>query len=132
MSYAIKTDADWCIPPSGTFLQCHTHHDGCRLVHLAKWDIGQFRVAFMTDSVGESRHVGRLVHRFNSRCQELINSFATQLITHMKLIVRHFKYYIFKSLCTFVISFQDILIPYNHFRFIWYTTKTLEIRIEGQ
>ena len=30
------------------------HHDGCRLVHPAKWDIGQFRGAFMTDA--------RLVH----------------------------------------------------------------------
>ena len=47
------------------------HQDGCRLVHPAKWDIGQFWVAFMTDSVGESRHVGRSVYRFNSRCQEL-------------------------------------------------------------
>ena len=84
----------------------------------------------MTDSVGESRHVGPSVYRFNSRFQELTNSFLTQLITHMKLNVRHFKYHIFKSICTFVISFQDILIPYNHFRFIWYTTKALEIRIE--
>ena len=42
-------------------------------MHPVKWDIGQFRVAFMTDSVGESRHVGRSVYRFNSRCQELTN-----------------------------------------------------------
>ena len=82
------------------------HHDGCRLVHPTKWGIGQFWVAFMMDSVGESRHVGRSVYQFNSRCQELTNSFATQLITHMQLIVRHFKYHIFKSICTFVISFQ--------------------------
>ena len=26
------------------------HHDGCRLVHPAKWDIGQFRGAFVTDA----------------------------------------------------------------------------------
>ena len=25
------------------------HHDGCRLVHPAKWDIGQFRGTFVTD-----------------------------------------------------------------------------------
>ena len=24
LPYAIMTDADWCIPPSGTFLQSHT------------------------------------------------------------------------------------------------------------
>ena len=82
------------------------HHDGCRLMHLDNWDIGQFRGAFMTDLVGESRHVGRSIYRFNSRCQELTNSFTIQLITCMQLIVKHFKYHIFKSICTFVISFQ--------------------------
>ena len=116
----------------GHFFNIIHHHNGCQLVHPAKWDIGQFRVAFMTNSVGESRHVGHSVYRFNTRCQELTNSFINQLITHMQLIVRHFKYHILKFICTFVISFKDILIPYNHFRFIWYTTKTLEIRIEGQ
>ena len=116
----------------GHFFNAIHHHDGFRLVHSSKWDIGQFRGAFMMDSVGESLHVGHSVYRFNSRCQELINSFIIRLITHMQLIVKHFKYHIFKSICTFIISFQSILIPYNHFRFIWYTTKTLEIRIEGQ
>ena len=82
------------------------HHDGCRLVHPTKWGIGQFRVAFMTDSVGESHHVSRSVYRFNSRYQELTNSFTIRLITQMKLIVKHFNYHIFKSICTFVISFQ--------------------------
>ena len=86
MPYTIMTDADWCIPPSGT--------------------LDKFRVAFMTDSVGESSHVGRSVYRFNSRCQELTNSFIIRLITHMLLIVKHFKYHIFKSICTFIISFQ--------------------------
>ena len=66
----------------GHFFNAIHHHDGCRLVHHAKWDIGQFRVAFMMDSVGESRHVGRLVYRFNSRYQELTNSFTIRLITH--------------------------------------------------
>ena len=91
------------------------HHDRCRLVHLAKWDIGQFRVTFMTDSISESRHVGRSICRFSSRCQELTNSFSIQLITHMQLIIKHFKYHIFKSICTFVMSFQR----YNNFLFIW-------------
>ena len=86
MSYTIITHADWCIPPSET--------------------LDNFGFAFMTDSVGESRHVSRSVYRFNLRCQELTNSFIIQLITHKKLIVKHFKYHIFKSICTFVISFQ--------------------------
>ena len=29
-------------------LKCH--HDGCRLVHPSKWDIGKFRGAFVTDA----------------------------------------------------------------------------------
>ena len=46
----------------GHFFNAIRHHDGCRLVHLAKWDIGQFREeggggggggggAFVTDAV---------------------------------------------------------------------------------
>ena len=90
----------------GHFFNAIRHHDGCRLVHPVKWEIGQFWVAFMMDSVSESRHVGRSVYGFNSRCQELTNSFTIRLITHMQLILKHFIYHIFKSTCTFVISFQ--------------------------
>ena len=88
---AIYTPSRWMLIGAsrqvGYFFNTIHHHDECRLVHPAKWDIGQFRVAFMTDSVGESRHVGRSIHRFNSRCQELTNSIINQLITHMQLIV---------------------------------------------
>ena len=35
----------------GHFFNAICHHDGCRLVHPAKWDIGKFRGAFMTDAV---------------------------------------------------------------------------------
>ena len=90
----------------GHFFNAIRHHDGCRLVHPVKWDIGQFRVAFMTNSVGKFRHVGLSIYRFNSRCQELTNSFTIRLITHMQLIVKHINYHIFKSICTFEISFQ--------------------------
>ena len=34
----------------GHFNNVIHHHDGCRLVHPAMWDIEQFRFAFMTDS----------------------------------------------------------------------------------
>ena len=34
----------------GHFFKAIHHHDGCRLVHPAKWDIGQFRGAFMKDT----------------------------------------------------------------------------------
>ena len=91
------------------------HHDGCRLVHPAKWDIGQFRVAFMTDSVGESRHVGRSVYRFNSRCQELTNSFAIQLITSHAINcqtfqISHFQIHMhFCNIITKIYSFHIII-----------------------
>ena len=65
------------------FFNAIHHHDGYRLVHPAKWDIGQFRVAFMMDSIGESRHVSHSVYQFNSRCQELTNS-----INHSHAIIR--------------------------------------------
>ena len=32
------------------FFNAICHYDGCRLVHPAKWDIGQFRGAFVTDA----------------------------------------------------------------------------------
>ena len=34
----------------GHFFNAIRHHDGCRLVHPAKWDIGKFRGAFVTDA----------------------------------------------------------------------------------
>ena len=34
----------------GHFNNAIHHHDGCRLVHLAKWDIAKFKFAFMTDA----------------------------------------------------------------------------------
>ena len=33
----------------GHFFNAIRHHDGCRLVHPARWDIGQFRGPFVTD-----------------------------------------------------------------------------------
>ena len=34
----------------GHFFNAICHHDGCRLVHPSKWDIGQFRGAFVMDA----------------------------------------------------------------------------------
>ena len=34
----------------GHFFNAIRHHGGCRLVHPAKWDIGKFRGAFMTNA----------------------------------------------------------------------------------
>ena len=117
-------------PAKWSFKNVIHHHDGCRLVHPTKWDILIMPDTIMTDvdwcippcgtlnnfglpswqdawmPLGASRHVGHSVYRFNLICQELTNLFTIQLITHMHLVTKHFKYHIFKSICTFAISFQ--------------------------
>ena len=37
-------------PKVGHFFNVIRHHDKCRLVYPAKWDIGQFQGAFVTDA----------------------------------------------------------------------------------
>ena len=61
-----------------------------------------------------------------------IDQFVYNLINHSHAIncqtfqISHFQIHMhFHNIIS-----KDILIPYNHFRFIWYSTKTLEIRIE--
>ena len=46
----IMTDVVWCNPDMWYHLNVIRHHDGCRLVHPAEWDIGQFWGAFVTDA----------------------------------------------------------------------------------
>ena len=85
----------------GHFFNAIRHHDGCRLVHPAKWDIGQFRGAFVTDANWCIPSGGSFDISFNSRCQELIDSFTIRFIIHIHSV---FKYH--------------ISIPY-HFRIIF-------------
>ena len=95
-------------PTKWSFKNAIHHHDRCLLVHPAKWDILTMSYTIMTDAdwcIPPGWSFGISI-QFNSRCQELTNSFTIQLITHMQLIVRHLKYHIFKSICTFVITFQ--------------------------
>ena len=52
MPYAIMTDADWCIPSSGTLENSRCLRDGCRLVHPVRrfiWYLIYFTIP--TDSV---------------------------------------------------------------------------------
>ena len=112
MPYAIMTDADWCIHQVGHFFNAIRHHDGCRLVHPAKWDIRQFRGAFVTDAdwcIPSSGSFGILIQFkmsgidrifYNSIYQS--HSFGFQ-ISH------------FNSIFTFVFSFQNILNLHTHF-----------------
>ena len=95
----------------GHFFNAIHHHDGCRLVHPAKWDIRQFQVAFMTDSVSESSHVGRSVYRFNSRCQELTNSINhSHAINRQTFQLSHFEIHMhFRNIISKIYSFHIII-----------------------
>ena len=116
------------------------HHDGCRLVHPAKWDIGQFRGAFVTDADWCILSGGSFGISFNSRCQELTDSVTIRFIIHIHSVFKYhisisysLSYYLFKdilNLCTyFVYSFTysfhiliHVLISYTHSctHFIYY------------
>ena len=99
----------------GHFNNALHHHDECRLVHPAMWDIEQFRFAFRRMPLGASRYVGRSVYRFNSRCQELTNSFTIQLITHMQINcqtfqISHFQIHMhFRNIISKIYSFHIII-----------------------
>ena len=47
-------------------------------------------VTFMTNSVGESRHVGHSIIRFKSIYFYAINSLIAQIYTYMQILVKHF------------------------------------------
>ena len=89
------------------------HHDGCRLVHPAKWNIGQFRGAFVMDADWCISSVDSFGISFNSRCQELIDSFTIRFIIHIHSVFKYhisipysLSYYLFKyilNLCTYFI-----------------------------
>ena len=116
----------------GHFFNAIRHHDGCRLVHPAKWDIGQFRGAFAMDADWYIRSGGSFDISFNSRCQELTDSFTIQFIIHIHSVFKYhisipysLSYYLFKdilNLCTYFIysftySFRiliHVLISYTH------------------
>ena len=90
----------------GHFFNAIRHHDGCRLLHPAKWDIGQFRGAFVTDADWCIPSGGSFCISFNLRCQELTDSFTIQFIIHIHSI---FKYHISISYSLSYRLFKDIL-----------------------
>ena len=47
-------------------------------------------VTFMTNSVGESRHVGHSIILFKSIYFYAINSLIAQIYTYMHILVKHF------------------------------------------
>ena len=108
------------------------HHDGCRLVHPAKWDIGNFRGAFVTDadwyipsdgsfSISIQFKMSR-IDRFVYNSIYLSHSFGFQ-ISH------------FNSIFTFVLSFQRYTQSMYSFHILIHVLisyKILGIRIESE
>ena len=90
----------------GHFFNSLRHHDECRLVHPAKWDIGQFRGVFMTDAdwgIQLGCSFGILIQFKMSRIDQFVYNSIN--LSHA-INCQYFKYRIFKSISSFVISFQ--------------------------
>ena len=96
----------------GHFFNAISHHDECRLVHPTKFDIGKFRGAFVTDADWCIPSVGSFCISFNSRCQELIDSFTIRFIIHIHSV---FKYHISIPYSLLYCRFKDILNLCTHF-----------------
>ena len=103
MPYAIMTDPVGESRQVGHFFNAIRHHDGCRLVHPAKWDIGQFRGAFVTDSDWCIPSGGSFDISFSSQFRRI--PFDDSRPYHHSLFIR-FSNITFNSIFTFVLSFQ--------------------------
>ena len=107
----------------GHFFNVIRHHDGCRLVHPAKWDIGKFRGAFMTDvdwciPLGDS--FGTL---FTSQFRRI--PFGESRPYHHSLFIQ-LSIITFNFIFTFILSFKDKLnlCTYFIYSFIYSFTYT--------
>ena len=127
----------------GHFFNAIHHHDRCRLVHPAKWDIGKFRGAFVTDVDWCIPSSGS----FNISIQfkmSGIDRFVYNSIYHSHSF--GFQISHFNSIFTFVLSFQGytqfmcsfhvlihVLISYTHSctHFIYSFTYSFHILIHG-
>ena len=108
----------------GHFFNAICHHGGCRLVHPAKWDIEQFRGAFVMDAdwcIPSGGSFGILIQFKMSG----IDRFVYNSIYHSHSF--GFQISHFNSIFTFVLSFQrytqsmysfhiliHVLISYTH------------------
>ena len=112
------------------FFNAIRHHDGCRLVHPAKWDIGKFRVAFITDAdscipSGGSFDISFIYDGFCLMNPVLIIIHIHSVFKYHISIPYSLSYYLFKdilNLCTyFIYSFTytfhiliHVLVSYTH------------------
>ena len=108
----------------GHFFNAIRHHDGCRLMHPAKWDIGQFRGAFVTDADWCIPSGGSFDISIQFKMSR-IDRFVYNSIYHSHLF--GFQISHFNSIFSFVLSFQrytqsmysfhiliHVLISYTH------------------
>ena len=107
----------------GHFFNAIRHHDRCRLVHPAKWDIGKFRGAFMTDAdwcIPSGDSFGTL---FTSQFRRIpLGESSPYYYSHsFGFQISHFN-----SIFTFILSFKDKLnlCTYFIYSFIYSFTYT--------
>ena len=90
----------------GHFFNAIRHHDGCRLVHPAKWDIGKFRGAFMTDADWCIPSGDSFSTLFTSQFRRI--PFGESCPYHHSLFIR-LSIITFNFIFTFILSFKDKL-----------------------
>ena len=99
----------------GHFFNAIRQHDGCRLVHPAKWDIGQFRGAFMTDAdwgIPPNYSFGISIQFKMSRIDQLVyNSIIfSHAINRQSIQISHFKTHMhFHNIISKIYSFHIII-----------------------
>ena len=108
----------------GHFFNVIRHHDGCRLVHTAKWDIGKFWGAFVTDADWYISSGGSFSISIQFKMSG-IDRFVYNSIFHLHSLCFQISH--FNSIFTFVLSLQrytqsmysfyiliHVLISYTH------------------
>ena len=93
----------------GHFFNAIRHHDGCRLVHPAKWDIGKFRGAFVTDA-------DWCIPSGDSFIYQPIHIYSIFFNYHISVPIS-LSYYLFKdilNLCTYFIYSFTYIHSYTH------------------
>ena len=100
----------------GHFFNAIRHHDGCQLVHPAKWDIGQFQGAFVTDANWCILSGGSFGISIQFKMSGIDRFVYNSIFIHIHSVFKcHFSipyslsYYLFK----------DILNLCTHFIFTW-------------
>ena len=99
----------------GHFFNAISHHDRCRLVYPAKWDIGQFRGAFMTNvdwGIPPGCSFGISIQFKMSRIDQFVyNSInLSHAINHQSFQLSHFQIHMhFRNIISKIFSFHIII-----------------------